>query len=551
VRTWKPRLWLVLLLGNLSAFSAQAGSSGQTPAPPTDFSGFRLGLTGGAGFGDSGGTQTHIDDTLDDPVPPIFPSSFDAIGVGYLLGPEAGYRWQFDRFVLGADADITFGNATQSGTTFGVSTAGAPLSTSESSTLHWLSTWRASIGYVPADDFLAYVTGGLGAGSFTNTASMLYGSTQYTGSRSVLQAGWVLGAGAELAVSGPWHVAIEYLHADLGDATTIAFRATPFQFRTQSAIALQENVIRAGVSYSFGSGDRTSDRTQGTPWPGLSLLQAINSEIGLRYWYSLGTMGYTLYDATGATKVSQLNYHGFASNAMELFGRAEHPIGAFVKFNIGIGTETGGELEDQDFPPVTTPYSKEIDPLGNGGLQYATVDFGFDVLNKPTMHLGPFLGYGYLGEQFNAYGCTQAATNMQHCVPSFSPDILSISENAGWNFARLGLAGDVRLWDRVTLSADVAWLPFGGLHGTDTHWARLNNPAQSSPLSAPIAQSGSVSGVQLDVMLHYQVSRSCNVAIGGRFWQVNSRGTSLLSAQQVTSFSTERYGPFAGIAIAF
>ena len=46
----------------------------------------------------------------------------------------------------------------------------------------------------------------------------------------------------------------------------------------------------------------------------------------------------------------------------------------FVKGYVGLGRLAGGELNDEDFPPDTNPYSSTLSDLRDGKMSYASID---------------------------------------------------------------------------------------------------------------------------------------------------------------------------------
>jgi outer membrane immunogenic protein len=76
----------------------------------------------------------------------------------------------------------------------------------------WLATARLRLGYsfdwiVP---IMPYVTAGLGAGRLE---ADIVGTP--LGRQSANNVGWTVGAGVEMAISGPWTAKLEFLHIDL------------------------------------------------------------------------------------------------------------------------------------------------------------------------------------------------------------------------------------------------------------------------------------------------------------------------------------------------
>jgi len=102
----------------------------------------------------------------------------------------------------------------------------------------WLATVRGRLGY-DWGRFMPYVTGGAAFGDIKMTPVGL-------GSETDTRFGWTAGAGVEFAISGPWTAKVEYLYADLGDATCSAATcgvSTNVDFNT--------SIVRGGLNYRF------------------------------------------------------------------------------------------------------------------------------------------------------------------------------------------------------------------------------------------------------------------------------------------------------------
>jgi outer membrane immunogenic protein len=133
-------------------------------------------------------------------------------------GLQAGYNYQINQFVLGAEADVGYGRP--SGTTVYGRGEG-----------NWSGTVRARAGYA-IDNVLLYGTGGLAWKNFKLNDTAV--------ERTTSRAGWTLGAGAEYAFTRNVSVKGEYLFADYGKAN---IGATEHK--------LQDHLVRVGVNYKF------------------------------------------------------------------------------------------------------------------------------------------------------------------------------------------------------------------------------------------------------------------------------------------------------------
>jgi outer membrane protease len=267
-------------------------------------------------------------------------------------------------------------------------------------------------------------------------------------------------------------------------------------------------------------------------------------ESGLRYWYSTGTSSKDLYNGDGSLIFSRLTYDELDAHSGEIFFNATHnPTGIFVKGLLGAGSINKGSLVDEDFfyPPDTDPYSNTLSEQDGGDITYFTADLGYNFWNTPRYRVGAFVGYSFWSEGYDAFGCAQQAANPGICVPDIPSDIGVISQDNDWHSLRLGLAGQVQLSQRFSLSGDAAFL-FTRLEGEDRHHLR--------PDINPIPEDGDGHGVQLEAVLNYKVTDMFNVGVGGRYWRATSEGTSHFEQTpgggipQPVDWEAERYGVF-------
>jgi len=277
-------------------------------------------------------------------------------------------------------------------------------------------------------------------------------------------------------------------------------------------------------------------------------------EVGARYWYSSGKLAKDLYDDPRSSDSlnSRLTYDGLTAHSFEAFGRLDLPSGLFLKGYAGVSGLRGGKLNDEDFPFPGFPYSSTLSDQRGGQLNHAAADLGYTFAANPRANVSLFGGYGYIGEKANAYGCAQIAANPFVCVPAIPADVLAITEDAHWNVLRLGVGVDVKVMDRLTLSAEAAWVPYAQIDSRDTHWLRTGTTIDS--FSGPIPQNASGSGIQLEALLAYQVWDCFNLGVGGRYWRLDAQsGTADLEqtiigfpspTSQPMKFTSERYGMF-------
>lgn len=282
-------------------------------------------------------------------------------------------------------------------------------------------------------------------------------------------------------------------------------------------------------------------------------------EFAARYWYGRGKTGESLYDnpALSDTMVSRLTYSGMTSNSGELYGRAAATTGWFVKGYVGGGVISQGRLQDEDFPPYAVPYSSTISDEHSGHLDYASGDVGYDVVRGADFRLGAFVGYHYFNEVVNSFGCRQTTDNLDICVPSVPASVESISQNNTWQSMRLGMDGSVQIGERVTLSAEGAWLPYVHLDGYDAHWLRIGTAP--GDFTGPIQENGQGQGYQLEALVSYALTNSASIGVGARYWHMQANGDTHFEnhvvdedvGPQPSQWKTDIYGVFVQASLKF
>lgn len=258
----------VMALSAGSASAADIAARPYTKAPPIiapafSWTGWYVGLNAGGAFDD------HHSATPSG----LFPTNFPAAPAaslnrsGFTGGGQIGYNWQFDRTVLGLEADfnyIDFGHksSTTSGlpaTPFGFGAAPNIFSYNVSK-MNFLGTVRGRLGYT-FDHALFYVTGGLAytdksshdSVTFTNAGGAQYANFAGNSSNNV---GYTVGGGLEYAWTNNWSVKAEYLFVDLGKKNTVLVDpVTPvgagYTFAANSGN--QFSLVRAGINYHFSN----------------------------------------------------------------------------------------------------------------------------------------------------------------------------------------------------------------------------------------------------------------------------------------------------------
>lgn len=163
----------------------------------------------------------------------------------WIGGGQIGYNLQRGNFVLGLEADVSFGDLDD--------TVKDGNYITQDTDVKALGSARARIGY-SFGRVLPYLTGGLGwarvsAGEHCPPGA-LFGHCSREGAYDVEDTqtyfGWALGGGVEVALNERWSVKADYLHMDLGSEWfNLAPKASP------RAPDLEIDTFKVGVNYRF------------------------------------------------------------------------------------------------------------------------------------------------------------------------------------------------------------------------------------------------------------------------------------------------------------
>jgi outer membrane immunogenic protein len=227
---------LALLTGSASAADfgviTQDAPAGYI-APASDWTGFYAGVFGGVGGGSSDLTLTLPGAALD----------FFGNSSGGLAGIQVGADYQIGDFVLGAIADIALTNIEARGG------AAVPVGIGYESPLSYLGTLRARIGFLPTDNLLAYVHGGLAYGQTSPEITIPGGIGPDLD--QVNRVGYTIGAGFEYKLTDNISVQTEYAYTNLGN-TSVSY--TP-SIAVPAGIDIKESydfhTVKAGVNFRF------------------------------------------------------------------------------------------------------------------------------------------------------------------------------------------------------------------------------------------------------------------------------------------------------------
>ena len=231
-----------LVAGAALLLTGLTASAQDAPEPPSfDWTGFYAGVTAGVGGFNLAATVDDVSDSEQ--------------VAGFLGGVRAGYNVDFDPLVVGVEADLNFADLSfYEQNDDAVATSDIP----------WIATVRGRVGVAVPDTplpALIYGTGGLAVAQIKHSIGdtstvfdpILFGPNGADEAR----AGYVVGAGVEMAVTDNVLVGLEYLYMDFGKTTVDVVCVVccgSASAGTSIPLHLEEQVqtIRLNLSWKFG-----------------------------------------------------------------------------------------------------------------------------------------------------------------------------------------------------------------------------------------------------------------------------------------------------------
>ena len=225
--------------------------------PMPSWTGFYIGGHVGAAW------LSNPDMTLSDPNTPtpaaLAPLSISGGGsdVRFLGGIQGGYNWQFEsRWVLGAEADISWTDVETNATVGPLRTNGgltfANSSLAMSEKVKWLASARARLGFVAWPSTLLYATGGVAWENVDYSASVSIPFSPASSSFSKTNTGFAVGGGVEWQAMPHVLLRAEYLFYGFNQNQTgsalIPGEALPVNFSWSNS---NVQVARVAASYKF------------------------------------------------------------------------------------------------------------------------------------------------------------------------------------------------------------------------------------------------------------------------------------------------------------
>jgi outer membrane immunogenic protein len=258
------------------AGEAEAGL--KDPVSVSDWTGFYIGFNGGAGWAHTSFPPGQNLNVLYAAFgQPLITASHSQDSSGGLFGGQAGYNWQYGRFVGGLEVDYDAADLKSAASWAGaIKRAGATAVIDQQIKVDALASVRARLGWSVAPDLLVYGTGGLGMGhqqyGMDREAFPPKPSSNYVMGTSATEFGWVAGGGIEYKLLENVLLRAEYLHYDFGAINNL-YTSPSASFACASLARTTVDVGRGGLSYKFGAAGAAApglkDGAYASDWTGL------------------------------------------------------------------------------------------------------------------------------------------------------------------------------------------------------------------------------------------------------------------------------------------
>ena len=177
---------------------------------------------------------------------------------GVNAGAQAGYNWQFGKFIAGVETDFSWSRMRGTAVLVGF-TQNNGASWNGSLRTHqdtkWFGTLRPRAGFAPTSKVFLYGTGGLAYGHVNYSANADFrpqGPIQYPAASSKTKTGWTVGGGVEVGINKHWSWKAEYLYYNLGNESMTGNPTPanpPFQVGYNSQT--KAHTFNTGVNFRF------------------------------------------------------------------------------------------------------------------------------------------------------------------------------------------------------------------------------------------------------------------------------------------------------------
>jgi len=248
-------------------------------------------------------------------------------------------------------------------------------------------------------------------------------------------------------------------------------------------------------------------------WGVSSQPSPLNFEIGMRYWYSLGSRQISAFGGNYAAKD--------VSHILELqFRIDDNSTSTYLRGQLGYSIASRGTYN--------TPQYVGEQIMNGGYVGYAGADFGYMPFGNDNFRFGGFAGYQYLADNPDMGQANYTTSSGAVESKANATEIQSL---------RLGAVARAQLNDMFDINVEGAIIPYANLSGT---YGAFYQPdftvgANTFEQGSPGTIAGRLYGASGEIMFGFRPTKNLVLRVGARAWYLTGQGTMKYTARQVGS----------------
>lgn len=244
----------------------------------------------------------------------------------------------------------------------------------------------------------------------------------------------------------------------------------------------------------------------------------LDIEMGLRYWYSLGSHQMSAFGGNYSSSDTSHILEGH-------FRIDDNSTASYLKGQIGYAAKIDGTY--------TTPQFATGQTMSGGYLGYAGADFGMIPFGNESVQLGGFIGYQYLADNPDMGRANFTTTAGGGDSKTNALEIHAI---------RIGGALRMNMGDTLDLNLEAALIPYAKLNGT---YGALYSPNFSSggktyTQGSAGSLDGRLYGASGEAMIGFHPTDNITIRVGARGWYLTGESAATFVTRDVAASATEQ-----------
>ncbi len=253
----------------------------------------------------------------------------------------------------------------------------------------------------------------------------------------------------------------------------------------------------------------------------------LDFEIGVRYWYSVGSQS-----------------AGFGHETVQI-DDVTHSGEGFVKVEDGLTSTYAKGVAGYSFAMSgTSSLNGVAGTVRPGYIGYAIADFGWmPFTDSKNFAIGGVMGYQYWNDSPNIgrgqYALIEGPGDIQWTAgsPTYGVGRDSVADNLDIHALRLGITAKANFGEFMDVQAEVAAIPYAWVNGVlGAHtFADVAVPGGTVFKSSATALSGWAYGAAGEIMVGFHPTENFTVRLGGRAWYLNGQLDAKFGTATVTN----------------